>query len=106
MKGTIMADIRDTKFLGFAESHYLELSDLFAEMYACQITNDHSGEDQARHNIHDLLAQRAFDLVYHTLSHTTQAMAAECEHRPAIKECTDSIPDLDAWPEIYQIDWS
>ncbi len=85
---------RDTHFAGFSESHYLELSDLFAEMYACQITNDHSGEDQARYTIQTLMAQRAYDLAYHTMANVTQGMAAENEHRPDLARNMRYIPDL------------
>jgi len=48
-----------------------------------------------------LIARHIFDLAYHTLWNTTQAMAAYCEHRPNVKEELLSIPDLTEWPEIY-----
>jgi hypothetical protein len=92
---TIMAENeRDTHFALFAESHYLELSDLFSQMYACQILNDHSGEDQARYDIKELLAQRAYDLVYHASCHITESMT----HWYA-DDMVSEIPDLTEWPD-------
>jgi hypothetical protein len=89
----LMSTERDIHFAIFAESHYLELSDLFAQMYACQILNDHSGEDETRHAIEDLLAQRAYDLALHIVRETGYGM-----DRFYITERVAEIPDLTEWP--------
>ena len=78
---------RDTHFFGFAKLLVakLEKDGFVTPVYGVRP--------------YTLIAQWAYDLVYHTLSNTTQAMAAECEHRPAIAEEIRHIPDLTEWPE-------
>jgi len=93
-----MSNERDTHFQGFAESHYLELSDLFAHMYACQITGDYSGADHARYAIKQLLAQRAYDLAIYCFVSVPDEKQSEYGDPP---DCVKHVPDIDQWPDPY-----
>jgi hypothetical protein len=83
---------RDTQFAGYAK---LLLKKLFAgeDIWIDTITPDWEAKWER------IIAQGAYDLASHILSHTTEAMVAECELPSCIPECVESLPDLTAWPE-------
>jgi|SRR6185312_353652 len=80
---------RDTHFLGFAERLWAEIN----EKGKFNIDMEAPDTDEI---VTTLIAQFAYDLVYHTMEHMTQGMAAENEHHPAIAENVLHIPDLDS----------
>jgi hypothetical protein len=78
---------RDTKFSGFAKLLWREMLDLkgYIDESDSWIYGDNESPEYEQ-----IIAQRAYDLVAHTLKHTP--MAQDWTE-------TDWIPDLTQWPE-------
>lgn len=85
----------ETQFAGFAALLYEELANA-APVYLDGVIR--RGQ-LSRAQCEQIIARRAYDLAYHTLSHTTQGMAADCESISQIAETVASIPDMTTWPE-------
>jgi hypothetical protein len=75
---------RDTHFMRFAE---LLLEDLFNTGF--DTDGYRSGDDSCK-----LVAQRAYDLVMHTLYHSIDSFDPNYDY-----ELLEGIPDITTWPE-------
>ncbi len=80
---------RNTHFQGFADLLFPEVSKLFLTLYA-RISELRPIEeiDAVEDGIKILLAQRGYDLVYHSREYS--------------QELIREIPDLTAWPEYEE----
>jgi hypothetical protein len=101
MKGTIMTDnLRDTKFAGFAELQFNKLSELglVALADARNFPDNPDRLIELQNDMNQLtkliLAQSAYDLVFHTLYETSQGM----DRVFGIPYKLEQVPDLTAWP--------
>jgi hypothetical protein len=90
---------RDTQFSGFAKLLTEELKPYQTMLLLALQSNDKREREWSENMIQTIIAQRAYDLACHILSHATQAMIAECELPSCIPECVESLPDLTQWPE-------
>jgi hypothetical protein len=82
---------RDTHFQGFSNLLFPEISQLFFTMYARILEHGQIEEiDSIKDEIKTLIAQRAYDLVYHSLDNIWEV------HNPAI--LISKIPDITEWP--------
>ncbi len=88
---------RDTHFQGFADLLFPEISKLFFTMYARILEHRQIEEiDAIEDEIRTLIAQGAYDLAIHVLSHANERMNLKLTN---IKAWVDlGIPDLTEWP--------
>ncbi len=87
---------RDTHFRGFAEL-------LLAELYDNNLI-EFAGDSEKLQLLFKTTTQRAYDLVNHTLWHSTPASGNTIKKYQGmtIEEITQHIPDLTAWPGSEQ----
>lgn len=84
---------RDTHFAGFAKLLYEDLYGSFGALFDAY--SDDEQRAKAAQDIHERLAQRAYDLVAHTILHTSSHDLDVLDSA----EIPPRIPDLTAWPE-------
>lgn len=86
---------RDTKFAGFADLLFGEIARRYIAMFSLRISGEEDKADMVAHEIRQLIAQRAYDLVAHTLHEI-----GIDEDAPFNDATTPAdIPDLTKWPE-------
>ena len=83
-----MSEIRDTHFAGFATLETEEIC--FHLRFVCSPET----LEAFKPALHRFLAQRAYDLVAHTILHTHPYWLDALDY----DEIPPRIPDLDAWP--------
>jgi len=89
---------RDTQFAGFAKlllEDLLEVEEHFKHACKCP----HNEEYQAERR--KVIAQCAYDLVNHTLWHTTPAAGSTIKkyRGMTIEQIAQAVPDLTEWPK-------
>src|SRR5260221_3934241 len=89
-------DERNEHFKEFAHLHYPELSQLFFTLYA-RISELRPIEeiDAVELEIKTLIAQRAYDLVFHALDYIAEHGSIELDWT---SEIVAKVPDLTQWP--------
>lgn len=89
-----MSDSREPQFAGFAASLWKEI--------------DHAIEgargEEIEQKVCAVLARRAYDLVNHTLWHTTPASGSSIKkyRGMTIEQITSVVPDLTKWPKVEE----
>lgn len=96
-----MNNPRDTQFAGFAKLLFAEVEDMFANRDSAYDDCDDEREQKAINDICSVFAERAYNLVLHTLWRTTPAGGSTIREYKGltVEEIANLIPDLTEWPK-------